>query len=67
MNEVIIYPRVPELYNEILSLIDEHKGRLNFHDALIALTSKEMVIEDILSFDGDFDEIAWLKRVGYEG
>jgi predicted nucleic acid-binding protein len=62
-----VYPRVPELYNEILNLIDEHNGKLNFHDALIALTSKEMVIENILSFDGDFDEIAWLKRVEYEG
>ncbi len=61
-----VYPRVPELYNEILNLIDEHNGKLNFHDALIALTSKEMVIEDILSFDGDFDEIAWLKRIEYE-
>jgi predicted nucleic acid-binding protein len=62
-----VYPRVPELYNEILNLIDEHNGRLNFHDALIALTSKEMVIENIVSFDSDFDELAWLKRVEYEG
>ena len=45
----------------------EHKGKLNFHDALIALVSKEMDIEYIVSFDKDFDEIEWLKRVEYEG
>lgn len=62
-----VYPRVPELYKAILNLVGEHKGKLNFHDALIALVSKEMDIEYIVSFDKDFDEIEWLKRVEYEG
>jgi len=61
-----VYPRVPELYKTILNLVGEHKGKLNFHDALIALVSKEMAIEYIVSFDKDFDEIEWLKRVEYE-
>jgi len=61
-----VYPRVPELYKAILNLVGEHKGKLNFHDALIALVSKEMDIEYIVSFDKDFDEIEWLKRVEYE-
>ena len=65
-NRVItwVYPRVPEFYNEILNLIEEYKGKLNFHDALIALAAREMAIEGIVSFDSDFDEIAWLKRLG---
>lgn len=58
-----VYPRVPELYKAILNLVGEHKGKLNFHDALIALVSKEMDIKYIVSFDRDFDEIEWLKRV----
>ena len=61
-----VYPRVPELYKAILNLVGEHKGKLNFHDALIALVSKEMDIEYIVSFDKDSDEIKWLKRVEYE-
>lgn len=62
-----VYPRVPELYKAILNLVGEHKGKLNFHDALIALVSKEMDIKYIVSFDNDFDEIEWLRRVEYEG
>lgn len=61
-----IYPRVPELYKAILNLVGERKGKLNFHDALIALVSKEMEIEYIVSVDKDFDEIEWLKRVNGE-
>jgi len=30
-----IYPEVRRLYGEILNLVKVHKGRLNFHDALI--------------------------------
>ena len=62
-----VYPRVPELYKAILNLVGEHKEKLNFHDALIALVSKEIGIGYIVSFDKDFDEIEWLKRVEYEG
>ena len=50
----------------ILNLVRAHKGKLNFHDALIALVSKEMGIKYIVSFDKDFDEIEWLKRVEHE-
>lgn len=61
-----IYPRVPELYNEIMSIIETHNGKLNFHDALIALVAKELDIEYIISFDKDFDEVDWLKRIDHE-
>ncbi|MFZ2070270.1 MAG: type II toxin-antitoxin system VapC family toxin [Halobacteriota archaeon] len=61
-----VYPRVPELYKAILNLVGEHKGKLNFHDALIALVSKEMRTKYIVSFDKDFNEIVWLKRINKE-
>lgn len=50
------------LYNRIAELVRQSQGRLNFHDALIALACQELEIEMILSFDRDFDEIPWMKR-----
>jgi len=38
-------------------------GALNFHDALIALTCRERKIADIASFDADFDQVTWLRRL----
>ena len=52
----------PGLYNRISALVRQSQGRLNFHDALIALACQELEIEMILSFDRDFDEIPWMKR-----
>jgi predicted nucleic acid-binding protein len=58
-----ILPDVPRLYPEVLALIDSSSGELNFNDALIALTCRERDIPAIASFDADFDQIPWLKRV----
>ncbi|MBU0510226.1 MAG: type II toxin-antitoxin system VapC family toxin [Chloroflexi bacterium] len=51
------------LYHDILELVKETNGRLNFHDALIALVCREMGIPTVVSFDKDFDEIEWLTRM----
>jgi len=37
--------------------------RVLSNDALIALAALEYGIETIISFDGDFDRILWLKRL----
>ena len=50
------------LYPEIMALVREHAGVLNFHDALIALSCRELDIQEIASFDGGFDRLNWLKR-----
>lgn len=50
------------LYNRIAALVRQTQGRLNFHDALIALACQELEIKVILSFDRDFDEIPWMER-----
>jgi predicted nucleic acid-binding protein len=34
-------------------------------DALIALACRDRNIPYLASFDADFDQIAWLKRVAY--
>lgn len=38
-------------------------GKLNFHDALIALLCKEQHVSALVSFDRDFDDLDWLMRV----
>jgi predicted nucleic acid-binding protein len=58
-----ILPEVPRLYTEVLDLIRTSLGALNFNDALIALACRERGIPAIASFDADFDQVAWLRRL----
>lgn len=58
-----ILPDVPHLYSQVLDLIHTSAGELNFNDALIALACRERGVAAIASFDADFDQIIWLKRV----
>jgi predicted nucleic acid-binding protein len=51
------------LYAEIMAMVRDTDGDLNFHDALIALAAREADIRWVASFDGDFDGIAWLTRL----
>jgi len=62
-----LYPNVPDLYSNIVKLIKEKEGRLNFHDALIALFIKENNSKYLVSFDQDFDEVDWIVRINHEG
>jgi len=54
---------VQRLFQEVVGLCRSHQGRLNFHDALMALACQELGIRFILSFDEDFDEVVWLTRI----
>ena len=58
-----IFPDVPHLYPHALELIRASAGELNFNDALIALACRERNIPAIASFDPDFDQVDWLKRL----
>ena len=58
-----ILPDVPRLYPAVLDLIRSSSGELNFHDALISLACRERGIPAIASFDADFDQVAWLRRL----
>ena|SRR3990172_1926147 len=57
------YREVPDRYGEIVSMMGEHLGRLNFHDCLIALTARDLGIAGVISFDADFDAVPWLRRI----
>lgn len=61
-----VYPDVPALYSNIMKMIKENEGRLNFHDALISLFMKEQGLEHIVSFDTDFDEVKKVNRIDNE-
>ena len=54
---------LPQKYLAVLDLVRTSNGELNFNDALIALTCQANSIELIASFDQDFDNVAWLKRL----
>ena len=43
--------------------MEQSKGKLNFNDALIAIACRERRTPLLASFDADFDQVAWLKRV----
>ena len=57
-----ILPQVPDFYTDVLTLMRQSSGALNFNDALIALACRNRAIPEIASFDADFDTIPWLKR-----
>ena len=50
-------------YPEIIGLVRDSMGTLNFNDTLVALGCRELGIVCIATFDSDFDSIAWLKRL----
>jgi predicted nucleic acid-binding protein len=64
MDDILwVLPDVPVLYGGIVELVRSSGGALNFNDALIALSCRHREIPFIASFDRDFDQLAWLKRV----
>jgi predicted nucleic acid-binding protein len=58
-----VLPDVPVLYTEIVELVRSSHGELNFNDALIALSCHHRGIPLIASFDRDFDQLSWLRRI----
>jgi len=61
---VSAYRYLPKLHSEVVDLMKRTEGRLNYHDALIALCCRQEEIDKIVSLDSDFDEIEWLERIG---
>jgi hypothetical protein len=47
-----MYPEVRRLYPDILAVIKEHKGQLNFHDALMVLAAKAEYRGKVQYMDG---------------
>jgi len=62
-NIVWTSPQWPRLYADILALVRQTYGVLNFNDALIALLCQESGIQVIASFDQGFDAVPGLTRI----
>jgi len=60
---VWLYPDLPHLYDDVVALVEQTDGEMNFNDALIALSCRNRNIPFLASFDADFDRVNWLKRV----
>ena len=60
---VWLYPDLPHLYDDVVALVEQTDGEMNFNDALIALSCRNRNIPFLASFDADFDRVDWLKRV----
>ncbi len=56
-------PDLPNLYDDIIGLVEQTDGEMNFNDALIALSCRNRNIPFLASFDSDFDRVSWLKRI----
>ena len=54
---------IQKMYSDVMKLIRDHFGILNFNDSLIALSCRDLNIGAIVSFDRDFDQISWLQRI----
>ncbi|OAG28469.1 type II toxin-antitoxin system VapC family toxin [Thermodesulfatator autotrophicus] len=51
-----------EEFDDIIRLVEDTEGRLNFNDALIVVGAREERIKKIVSFDSDFD--GYMERIG---
>ena len=60
---VSAYRYLPKAHRAVVDLMKQTQGRLNYHDALIALSLKEEGIDNIITLDKDFDEVEWLERI----
>lgn len=58
-----ILPLVRSYYDDCLALMEGHHGKFNFNDALIISFMKQQKLVYIVSFDGDFDAIPWIRRI----
>jgi predicted nucleic acid-binding protein len=58
------YPGVDEEWGSVFDLIRKTKGKVNFHDALLAQTALSLGIPHIISFDQNLDEVPAWKRIG---
>ena len=52
-----------EWYDEILNLIVQYEGKLNFNDAFLAICMQKNQVSYLISFDKDFDQVPWIERI----
>ncbi len=58
-----VYSHLSRWYNRCLGVMQETRGQLNFHDALIAVAIQEMNFAALVSFDAGFDQLPEVNRL----
>lgn len=54
---------VPRFFVDILNVIEESAGALNFNDALLVVLQRNAMIDDVASFDEGFDKVDGFRRL----
>jgi predicted nucleic acid-binding protein len=50
-------------FDDVLDVVEHSEGSLNFNDALLVVLHREAVIDNLASFDEDFDTIEGFPRI----
>ena len=58
------YPSVDEEWAAVFDLVRKTRGKVNFHDALLAQSAASLGIPCIVSFDANLDALEGWKRIG---
>jgi predicted nucleic acid-binding protein len=58
------YPGIDGEWASVFDLIRKTRGKVNFHDALLAQAALSLGIPHIISFDTNLDELPAWKRIG---
>ncbi|MBI4650840.1 type II toxin-antitoxin system VapC family toxin [Candidatus Desantisbacteria bacterium] len=58
-----ISERIKEFHNDILEMLTEYSGMLNYNDCFLLQYMIHDKLKYIISFDTDFDEISKIKRI----
>lgn len=54
---------VPRFFTEVLDVIEESAGALNFNDGLLVVLQRNAIIDDVASFDEGFDKVNGFRRI----
>jgi predicted nucleic acid-binding protein len=52
------------LFEDVLGVVEEAAGRLNFNDALLVVLQRLALIDDVASLDNGFDVVEDFRRIG---
>ena len=52
------------LFEDVLSVVEEAAGVLNFNDGLLVVLQRLAIIDDVASLDNGFDVVEDFRRIG---
>ncbi len=58
-----VFSEVPRFFADVLDVIEASAGALNFNDGLLVVLQRNVVIDDVASFDEAFDGVDGFRRL----